>query len=132
MHIQHTPAQQTAASAALRVSRAYFDAWTGGDFPAALHYIAPDIVCRTPGGPVEGAEAFAAFMGPFAGMLQHAELLAGYGDDRTALIMYDTATALVDDAPGAELHTVVDGMITAITIIFDRLAFAQARGEATS
>jgi SnoaL-like domain len=119
-------------SAALEVSLAYFRTWTGGDFPAALRYIAPDIVCRTPAGMITGAAAFADFMGPFAGMLKSADLLAAFGDEDTALITYDTATVLVDDAPGAELHTVVDGRISAIKIIFDRLPFERARSAASS
>jgi len=119
----------TSTTTALDISRAHFRAWTGGDFDAAMTYIAPDIVCHTPGGTLTGADSYAEFMGPFAGMLSSAELLAAYGDDNRALIIYDTVTAAVDDAPGAELHTVADGRITELKIIFDRLPFAQARAS---
>jgi hypothetical protein len=44
--------------------------------------------------------------------------------------MYDTITTPVPHAPGAELHTVTDGRITHLHLIFDRLPFARARGEA--
>ncbi|SDS75870.1 nuclear transport factor 2 family protein [Microlunatus soli] len=123
-----TPSTTTA----LDVSLAYFRSWTGGDFDAALAFIAPDIVCHTPSGVLTGAEAFAGFMGPFAGMLTSADLLAAYGDDRTTMIMYDTVTPAVAAAPGAELHTVADERITEIKIIFDRLPFAKARASVTS
>jgi ketosteroid isomerase-like protein len=114
-------------STALDTTLAYFDAWTGGDFEAALRHVAPDVVCDAPPGTLTGIDAFRGFMGPFAGALVSSQLLAAYGDDHTALIMYDAATTLVVRAPGAELHTVVDGMITAIKIIFDRQPFVEAR-----
>lgn len=116
-------------SIALDTTLAYFDAWTGGNFEAALRHVAPDIVCDGPPGTLTGIDAFRAFMGPFAGSLVSSKLLAAYGDDRSALIMYDAATTLVPDAPGAELHTVVDGTIANIKIIFDRLPFIEARRQ---
>ena len=36
-------------------------------------------------------------------------MLAAFGDDETALIMYDTETVPVKSAPGAECVTVQDG-----------------------
>lgn len=107
----------------------YFTAWTGGDFDKALQYVSGDVVCKGPAGVITGTEAFRAFMGPFAGSLVSAELLAAFGDEHSALIMYDASTQLVDNAPGAELHTVVDGVITVITIIFDRQPFVEARAR---
>lgn len=116
---------------ALDTTLAYFAAWTGGDFEAALRYVSPDIVCDAPPGSISGTEEFREFMGPFAGSLTSSKLLAAFGDQNTALIMYDTGTIQVADAPGAELHTVVDGTITSIKIIFDRLPFVQARSGQT-
>jgi hypothetical protein len=57
-------------------------------------------------------------------------LVAAFGDDRTAVLLYDTETVPVPDAPGAECHTVVDGRITGIRIVFDRLPFEDARAAA--
>lgn len=120
------------STSALDTTLAYFTAWTGGDFDRALQYVSPEIVCRAPAGMITGRDAFRAFMGPFAGSLVSSELLAAFGDEHTALIMYDTSTQLVGNAPGAELHTVVEGMITAITIIFDRQPFVEARAGRTA
>lgn len=89
--------------------------------------IADDIVCLAPAGRLEGAEAFRGFMGPFAQMLKRAELLAAYGDDSNAILVYDTDTVLVDGAPGAEHLTVVDGRIAQLRIIFDCAPFEAAR-----
>lgn len=116
-------------TSALDTSLAYYNAWTGGDFQAALGYISPGINCSTPAGAVTGITAFEGFMGPFAASLTSSKLLAAFGDEHTALIMYDAGTVLVGDAPGAELHTVADGRITSIKIIFDRQPFVEARSR---
>jgi hypothetical protein len=109
---------------------AYFQAWTGGDFERAMTYVADDIVCQAPAGRLEGAEAFRAFMGPFSKLLTRAEMVAAFGDETTAVLMYDTETLPVKDAPGAECHTVVDGRIVHLRIIFDRQPFTEARAAA--
>jgi hypothetical protein len=112
---------------ALDVALAYHRAWTGHDFEAAMQYVADDIVCQSPSGPIEGAEAFRGFMEPFSKILLESALISAFGDETTALLMYDTRTVPVADAPGAELLTVQDGRITHLRIIFDRLPFTQAR-----
>jgi ketosteroid isomerase-like protein len=40
-------------------------AWTSHDLDMAMSYIADDIVCDTPAGRLEGAEAYRGFQGPF-------------------------------------------------------------------
>ncbi|GAA4352163.1 nuclear transport factor 2 family protein [Angustibacter luteus] len=119
-------------SAALRTALAYYEAWTGHDFDRAMTFIADDIVCDAPAGQIVGAEAFRAFMGPFSQLVTASSIIAALGDDETALLMYDTATRPVPNAPGAEHLTVVDGAITHITIIFDRQPFTEARQRAGS
>lgn len=116
----------------LEVSLAYYHAWTAKDFDRAMTLIADDIVCDAPSGTLEGAAAFRAFMEPFTTIVTRAELMAAFGDDETALLMYDTDTVPVQHAPGAECHTVEDGKITHITIIFDRQSFTEARAAAPS
>ncbi len=115
------------SGAAVSTALAYYQAWTGGDFERAMSHIADDIVCDAPAGPISGAAAFRAFMEPFSRIVTSATLVAAFGDDETALLMYDTDTVPVSHAPGAECLTVRDGRITAIRIIFDRLPFEEAR-----
>ena len=62
-------------------------------------------------------------MGLFSKSLTRAELIAAFGDETTALAMYDTDTQAVRNAPGAECLTVENGKITHMRIIFDRLPF---------
>ena len=116
--------------AALQIALAYYQAWTSHDFEQAMTYIAEDIVCQAPAGQLAGAEAFRGFMGPFVQMVTGSALIAAFGDDRTALLMYDTRTVPVQEAPGAEFITVADGKISQLRIIFDRLPFDAARRAA--
>jgi ketosteroid isomerase-like protein len=120
------------AVAPLDVALAYFDAWSHGDLAAAMAYIDPDIVCDAPPGRLEGADAYRAFMGPFVASVVSATMIAAFGDDDKALVMYDTVTRPVPDAPGAECVTVVDGRITRSRFIFDRVPFDAARAAAGS
>ncbi|MFC4943629.1 nuclear transport factor 2 family protein [Pseudonocardia sp. GCM10023141] len=119
-------------SAALDVALAYHRAWTGHDIELAMSYVADDIVCQAPPGRLEGIAAFRAFMGPFSQILTRSELIAAFGDDTTAVLMYDTDTVPVPDAPGAERLTIRDGRISHMRIIFDRAPFDAARQAAAS
>ena len=116
-------------SAALDTALAYHRAWTSHDFDQAMTYIAENIVCQAPAGRIDGAEAFRAFMEPFSQILTASKLLAAFGDETTAVLMYDADTVPVQEAPGAECLTVTAGKITHMRIIFDRLPFDQARRE---
>ena len=120
----------TPASLALQTALAYFRAWTSHDLDWAMTYIADDIICQAPGQRLEGAAAFRGFIAPFMQILTSSELIAAFGDDTTAVVMYGTDTVPVKDAPGAECVTVADGKITHMRIIFDRLPFEEARKAA--
>ena len=79
---------------------------------------------------IEGAAAYREFWAGFMTMLKGAKLIAAFGDETTALIMYDTETLPVKSAPAAEYLTVKHGKITACRIIFDRAPFIEARQQA--
>jgi len=116
---------------ALRTALAYHQAWTSHDLDKAMSYIADDIVCDAPAGRLEGAEAYRGFMGPFVQILTSATMIAAFGDDKTALVMYDTQTAPVSSAPAAEYVTVDNGKITYSRFVFDRAPFDAARNTAS-
>jgi len=115
----------------LETALAYHRAWTSGDFELAMTHVADDIVCQAPAGTLEGAEAFRRFMEPFTKILTSSALIAAFGDEEKAVLMYDTDTIPVRDAPGAECLTVREGRIRHLRIIFDRLPFEVARGRQT-
>lgn len=114
-------------STALRTALAYFRAWTSHDIEAAMDYIADDIVCDAPAGRLEGADAYRSFMSPFTQILTGSELIAAFGDEHTAVVVYDTSTVPVPSAPAAECVTVTDGKISYSRFIFDRAPFDAAR-----
>jgi ketosteroid isomerase-like protein len=118
-------------SPALDTALAYFRAWTGRDLDRAMSYIADGIVCDAPAGRLEGAAAYRAFMAPFTEILTGAELIAAFGDEDRAVVVYDTATVPVASAPAAECVTVADGKITYSRFIFDRAPFQAARMAAS-
>jgi ketosteroid isomerase-like protein len=86
-------------SPALQTWLAYYQAWTNHDLDTAMSYIADDIVCDTPAGRLEGAEAYRGFQGPFLQILTGSKMIAAFGDDETALVMYDTETGPVKALP---------------------------------
>ena len=108
---------------ALQIARAYYDAWTGKNLERAMTFIADNVVCDAPAGRIIGSDAYRDFIGPFVGILERAELIAAFGDDETAVLVYDTDTAPVKHAPGAECVIVKDGRIVRSRFIFDRLPF---------
>jgi ketosteroid isomerase-like protein len=114
-------------SPALQTALAFHQAWTSHDLEKAMSYIADDIVCDAPAGRLQGAEAYRGFMGPFVQILTGSAMIAAFGDDETALVMYDTATVPVKSAPAAECVTVRNGKITYSRFIFDRAPFSAAR-----
>ena len=81
---------ETTSSPALRTALAYYQAWTSHDLDLAMSYVADEIVCDAPAGRLEGADAYRAFMGPFVQILRESRLVAAFGDDQTAMIMYET------------------------------------------
>ena len=64
-------------------------------------------------------------------ILTGAQMIATFGDDQTALVMYDTQTVPVKSAPGAECVTVTDGKITYSRLVFDQAPFDAAQNPAS-
>jgi hypothetical protein len=118
-------------SPALQTALAYYQAWTSHDLDTAMSYIADDIVCDAPAGRLQGAEAYRGFMGPFVQILTGSTMIAAFGDDETAMVMYDIETVPVKSAPGAECVTVKDSKITYSRFVFDRAPFDAARQPAS-
>lgn len=114
-------------STALQTALAYFEAWTGKDLERAMSFVDGDIVCDAPAGRIEGADAYREFMAPFVQILRRADLIAAFGDEEQAVVVYDTKTAPVASAPAAECVTVRDGKIVYSRFIFDRAPFQAAR-----
>jgi hypothetical protein len=117
-------------STALQIALAHHRAWTGKDLDLAMRYIADDVVCEAPAGRIDGIQAYHDFLAPLAErFLIRAELIAAFGDDGTALIMYDTETIPAKSAPAAECVTVRDEKIVYNRFVFDRTPFDEFRRQ---
>jgi hypothetical protein len=103
-------------------------AWTSKDLVAAMAYVAVDVVLDAPAGRLVGIQAYGGFLRPFAErFLIRAELVAAFGDEEKALLMYDTETVPAKSAPAAKCLTVHDGKIVYNRFVFDRLPFEEFR-----
>jgi len=112
---------------ALETSLAFHHAWMAGDIDTALKHVAEDVVCDAPAGRLTGSAQFRSFIEPFSTILISSHLHAAFGDDTTAVLYYDTSTRPVPHAPAGECHTVADGLITHVRIVFDKSPFDAAR-----
>ena len=110
-------------SSALRLALAYHEAWKNHDHATALKVVADDVVSETPFGRIEGATALHASETGFAGMLEGATMVAAFGDERAALLMYYTHTHPVPSVLSAKYFTVENGKITTIKALFDKSVF---------
>ena len=61
-------------------------------------------------------------------MITGATLTAAFGDDQTALLMYDIATVPVPSNYAAACVTGTGGKITALRIVFDQTPFTALQG----
>lgn len=59
-----------------------------------MTHVADDIVCDAPGGRIAGAGAYRAFMGPFVDGLASTRIIAAFGDETTAMVMYEAGAVL--------------------------------------
>jgi ketosteroid isomerase-like protein len=115
------PTQDTAT-----VVRAYYDAWTTGDFGHAAGLLAPDLTVEVPVNEYPDAESFAAALKSFGSLATRTELLAAMSAGEDGMLLYDM------DVPGlgtfrvAEHLTVADGQITRIRQIHDTAALRAA------
>lgn len=115
-------------SPALQIALAHHRAWTGKDLDLAMRYVARDVVCDAPAGRIEGIEAYRDFLAPFAErFLIRAAMIAAFGDDTTAMLMYDAETIPAKSAPAAECVRVRDGKIVYNRFVFDRTPFDEFR-----
>ncbi|MEU3982876.1 nuclear transport factor 2 family protein [Streptomyces sp. NPDC026672] len=104
---------------AKKVAEQYVRAWLGGDVDKAMGFIADDIICQAPYGPITGKEGYRQFLEPFASSLAGGELVDVLGDDEHVATVYTVQTPFAKDFRGMEYLTVADGKITHATSVFD-------------
>lgn len=102
------------------LARAFTEAWASHDLDTAAGYLADDVTFQGPvAGQLTGKQAYMAGLTPFARNTTGLNILAAFGDDSQALIMYEAATATSGTLTCAELLTFRDGKIVADRLTFD-------------
>ena len=110
---------------ALTIAQAYFDAMANKDADKIASMSAEDVICTSPVGKLQGVQAFRGFQEGFAKMIKKLTLVAAFGDDEHAVIVYSSETYPVPNATVAEYVTVKNGKIASTTVIYDGTPFAE-------
>jgi uncharacterized protein YndB with AHSA1/START domain/ketosteroid isomerase-like protein len=111
---------------AAATARAYYDAWTGGDFGRAAALLAPGLTVEVPVNEYPDAGSFAAALEGFGSLATRIELLAAMSTGQEAMLLYDMDVPALGTLRVAEHLTVEDGGITRIRQIHDTAALRAA------
>ncbi|MQB42622.1 nuclear transport factor 2 family protein [Rhizobium sp. ICMP 5592] len=117
-----TMAEQTGNAA--KIARAYVDAIANKDVDTIMAISSEDVVCTSPIGKLTGTQAFRGFHDGFGRMIKTMSILAVYGDDEQAVVVYDVETHPVPHAITVELLKVRNGKIASTEVIYDATPFA--------
>ena len=110
---------------AVEVACAYVNAIAAKDVKKILSLSANDVVCTSPIGQTAGIERFRSFHEGFARMITNLTVLAVYGDDKQAVVVYDVETYPVPHAVTAELIKVENGKLASTDVIYDATPFVE-------
>ena len=109
---------------ALTVALAYFQAMANKDVTGIMALVDDRIACFNPIGDFEGSDRFRAFEDGFSRMIEKLTLVAAFGDEKQAVIVYACDTLPVKNSHVAEHLTVEAGKITSNRVIYDATPFA--------
>jgi ketosteroid isomerase-like protein len=109
---------------ALGIANTYVKAIASKDVETILSISTDDVVCTSPIGQTTGRERFRAFHDGFARMLTNLTVLAVYGDNEQAVVVYDAETGPVPHAMVAEHIKIRDGQLASTDVIYDATPFA--------
>ncbi|MBD8807783.1 MULTISPECIES: nuclear transport factor 2 family protein [Pseudomonas syringae group] len=109
---------------AINIARYYVDAMMNKKIEIILSISSEDVVCISPLGETKGVESFRSFHDGFARMTTKLSILAIYGDDEQAVIVYDVETHPVPHSTVAEFITVKNGKLIRTQVIYDATPFA--------
>ncbi|UZE21983.1 nuclear transport factor 2 family protein [Pseudomonas sp. B21-056] len=109
---------------ALETARTYVNAIADKNVETILSISAKNIICTSPLGRITGIEGFRAFHDGFSKMITTLTVLAIYGDDNQAVVIYDAQTHPVPHSVVAELLKVQNGKLVSTDVIYDATPFA--------
>jgi ketosteroid isomerase-like protein len=105
--------------AAVEVAVAFIRAFEAKDREAMTDLLAEDVVFESPRATVTGAAAVAEVMGGFAQAVGGVDVIAAYGDDERAVVMYGMKTGPFGTVRAADTFVVRDGKIVSDRLVFD-------------
>ena len=109
---------------ALHIAKTYVEAIANKDVEKIMSVATDGIICRSPIGQTRGAESFRAFHDGFAKMIKKLTVIAAFGDDKEAVVMYNAETHPVPSAIIAEHLIIQNGKIASTEVIYDATPFA--------
>ena len=101
------------------IARVFTQAWASHDMDTAAGYLAEDVTFDGPVGHSIGKQAYVEGLSKFAQLVTGATILAAFGDDTQALIMYELATPNFGTLTCAEWLTFRDEKIAADRFTYD-------------
>jgi len=112
------------------LARAFTEAWTSRDMDTAARYIADDVVFDGPLGHTVGKKAYIEGLNGIAQAvaLTGVKIIATFGDDSQALIMYELLTGRFGALTCAKLFTIRDGTIQTDRLTFDSYEIRKSQG----
>lgn len=109
---------------AFAIAHTYVNAIANKEVETILSISTDGVVCTSPIGQTTGIERFRAFHEGFARMTTKLTVLAVYGDDEQAVVVYNAETHPVPHSIVAELIKVRDGKLASTDVIYDAAPFA--------
>src|SRR6266540_1075988 len=101
------------------IAVAYLNAFGRQDMTTAARYIADDITFESPRVTLTGAEPYLTAVGEFAQAVASVEIIAAFGDEQRALVLYDMKTGPFGTIRAANYFQVTNGKITSDVLVFD-------------
>lgn len=110
------------------IARAFTVAWTSHDLATAANYVADDVVFDGPLGHRDGKQAYMESLNTLARMVTALKIVAAFGDETQALIMYELITDQFGVLTCAKLFTIRDGKIQTDRLTFDSYPMRKGQG----
>ncbi|HUY77581.1 MAG TPA: nuclear transport factor 2 family protein [Ktedonobacterales bacterium] len=109
------------------IARAFTEAWTSHDLTTAADYVGEDVVFDGPLGHTDGKQEYMEGINRLAQIVTSMRVVAVYGDDAQALIMYELHTEQYGVLTCAKLFTILDGKIQTDRLTFDSYPMRKAQ-----
>lgn len=111
------PESEVAVQTALQ----YFTALAAGNLSMAMRYVADDIVCHAQSRRVSGFRAYRQFIAQCLPAIRGATLVASFGYDTTAVLIYDLASPPCLRCRGADRLVVDKARIVNIVTVVEEV-----------